>query len=126
MLDKKKDPSMQLDEFVAASLVQIMKGVIKAQEELKGTGGRVNPLMRSTGREHSIGEAEGDGGQPVTLVEFDVAVTAKTSEGSKGGIGVLVAAVGFGAQSQSGKSSGSESRIKFTVPILLPRQKRIA
>ena len=115
---------MELEDFVAESLIQIVKGVRRAQDELKGTGARVNPHMRSTAKDHTIGEAEMDGGQPVSNVEFDVVVTATKGAGSKGGVGVALGVVGLGTQAQSDSKSGQESRIKFKVPILLPRQQR--
>ena len=113
---------MNLKDFVAESLVQIVGGVVAAQEQLKGTRARVNPLMRVTSDESSIGTAEGDGGQPVYAVEFDVVVTAAEGTGTKGGIGVAVGIVGLGSQGQSESKSGQESRIKFKIPLLLPSQ----
>lgn len=115
---------MNLKDFVAESLVQIVSGVTQAQEQLKGTGARVNPLMRFMNDKSSIGDADGDGGQPVYPVEFDVVVTAAEGTGTKGGIGVAVGIVALGSQGQSESKSGQESRIKFKIPLLLPQQKR--
>ncbi|MGH8758778.1 MAG: hypothetical protein ACREVW_04595 [Burkholderiales bacterium] len=115
---------MELKDFVAESLIQIVQGVALAQKELKGSGARVSPRMRATDKAHTIGEAEMDGGQPVSSVEFDVVVTATKGKGSKGTIGVVVGALGLGTQAQSESKSGEESRIKFKVPVLLPLQER--
>jgi len=54
-------------------------------------------------------------------VEFDVAVTAEKSEGTKGGIGVFVGSIGLGAQGKSDLKNQSVSRIKFSAPISLPK-----
>lgn len=113
---------MELKDFVSEALVQIVRGVAQAQNELKGTGARVSPRMRSTDKSHTIGEAEMDGGQPVSHVEFDVLVTAAEGTGSKGTVGVVVGVLGLGTQAQSEAKSGQESRIKFKVPLLLPLQ----
>lgn len=115
---------MELEDFVAESLIQIVNGVRRAQDGLKGTGARVNPQMRSTLAAHTIGNAEMEGGQPVSNVEFDVVVTATKGTGSKGGVGVALGVVGLGTQAQSDAKSGQESRIKFKVPILLPPQQK--
>lgn len=115
---------MNLQQFVAESLVQIVNGVREAQTQLKGSGARVAPLMRNTTAKDSIGSAEGDGGQPVFLVEFDVLVAAAEGTGTKGGIGVVVGVLGLGSQGQSESKTGQDSRIQFKVPLLLPAQSR--
>jgi hypothetical protein len=115
---------MNLKDFVTETLVQIVSGVVQAQEKLNGTRARANPQMRSTSDKSSIGEAEGDGGQPVYPVEFDVVVTAAEGTGTKGGVGVAVGVFALGSQGQSEAKSGHESRIKFKVPLLLPTQQR--
>lgn len=115
---------MKLEDFIAESLIQIVNGVRRAQKDLKGTGARVSPQMRMTLKEHTIGNAEMDGGQPVSNVEFDVLVTATEGKGSKGGVGVVVGIVGLGTQAQSDAKQGQESRLKFKIPILLPLQGR--
>ena len=115
---------MNLQEFVAESLSQIVLGVKQAQSSVAATGARVAPLMRTTIDKESIGQAEGDGGQPVYAVDFDVVVMAAAGKGTKGGIGVVVGAIGLGSQGQSESKIGHESRIRFKVPLLLPPQPR--
>ena len=115
---------MELKDFVAQSLIHIVSGVAEAQKHLKGTSARVSPRMRSTDKEHTIGQAEMDGGQPVSYVEFDVLVSAGKEKGSKGTIGLVLGTLGLVTQAQSGSKSGEESRIKFKVPIILPLQER--
>lgn len=115
---------MNLEDFVAEGLSQIVKGVIKAQKAIHDTEALINPHMRTTSHEHSIGQAEGHGGQPVSYVAFDVAVTATDATGTKGGIGILVGSIGLGSQGKTETSKGSESRIQFKVPVLLPSSKK--
>jgi hypothetical protein len=64
-------------------------------------------------------------GEVVGMVEFDVAVRATEGKETKGGIGVVAGVIGLGSSGKSDSSSGSESRIKFSIPVLLPvhRQK---
>ena len=115
---------MNIEEFVSESLTQIIRGVQKAQENVTGTGARINPQMRFTRKEESIGEAEGYGGQPVSYVSFNVSVIASEGTGTKGGIGIVVGAIGLGSQGQSESSASNESRIQFKVPILMPTQNK--
>jgi hypothetical protein len=118
------DP-LQLQEFVAESLAQIINGVVNAQRALKDSGGQVNPKLHSLPASQDVyGVVREPDLQPVQLVEFDVAVNAIETKGSKSGIGVLVAAVGLGMEAQSGRSSGSESRLKFKIPVMLPTHTR--
>jgi hypothetical protein len=58
---------------------------------------------------------------PPRGVEFDVAVTTTENTGTKGGIGVFVGAVGFGSQGHSDAGKTQLSRLKLSVPTLLPR-----
>lgn len=117
---------MNLEDFVNVSITQIVRGVIKAQEALADTRSLVNPLMQITDKEYTIGVAEGCAGQPVTNVEFDVAVSVSEGTGTRGGIGIIVGAIGLGSQGRSDSSSGTSSRIKFNIPLLLPPHKEIA
>jgi hypothetical protein len=113
---------MNLQEFVAESLSQIILGVKQAQSSVASTGAQVAPLMRTTIDKDSIGQAEGNAGQPVYTVDFDIAVMATEGKGTKGGIGVVVGSIGLGSQGQSESKNSHESRIRFKVPLLLPPQ----
>ena len=56
----------------------------------------------------------------VTPIEFDVAVTVTGGSEKKGGIGVFSGVFGVGGQASSNAASSSVSRIKFSVPVILP------
>lgn len=107
---------MQLDEFVKASIVQIVKGVKEAQKEVKQLGGVVNPLVGSL---YGLAQRESE------KIEFDVALVVQDAKGSEVGGGISVASVfGIGA-SVSGRQTGSDSyqqtsRVKFNVYVDLP------
>jgi len=114
---------MNIEDFVSESLVQITKGVISAQRQLDDTKALVNPLMRTISEKHKIAEAEMRSGHVVSFVEFDMAVTATKDKETKGGIGVVAGVFTLGSVGKSDAASGSESRIKFSVPLLLPTHK---
>jgi hypothetical protein len=49
-----------------------------------------------------------------------VAVYAKEGTETKGGVGVVVATIALGSQGKSKEDTGSESRIQFGIPLMLP------
>jgi len=114
-------PQVKLQEFVAETLKEIIAGVKEAQEYAGQQGATVNPHMR-------LAEATESGGvavvQGVRLkeVEFDVAVVAEKAEETKGGVKVGIGLFNLATQGQSDSSSSSTSRVRFSVPIALPRQ----
>lgn len=111
---------MELKQFVAESIKQIIDGVNEAREYADANGAMVNP--RRWGWNHSNVQAKYDRktGAAIETIEFDVAVTAAEGTATKGGIGVFMGAVNLGSQGQSENSQSSVSRLKFSVPIVLP------
>jgi hypothetical protein len=116
---------MQLEDFVAQALVQLARGVTKAQAELQDSDARVVPKMArlfsgSSSTNEAFGWSEDTEDTPVFLVDFDVAVTVVEGTETKGGIGVVVGAFALGSQGRSDSTSSAVSRMKFKVPFLLP------
>ena len=116
---------MELKNFVAEALKQIVDGVIIAQEYGRTKGARINPLhlpvRNAEGKSHSVtfrSDIPHD-------IEFDVAVTTTTGSGTSGGVGVFVGPVGVGSKGQTTKANESISRIKFTIPVVLPSEKEV-
>jgi hypothetical protein len=111
---------MDLQDFVAQTLCQIVEGVKTAQEKVKASGAVVNPHLNS-GHEQ-LGKAgflfTSDG--PAQVVQFDVALTVMEGTGTKGGIGVFAGAINLGSGGQSKAENTSVSHVKFSVPLLLP------
>lgn len=100
---------MELQDFIAETLKQIISGVRRAQESAIDLGAKINPR----------------GGAMVEMrnVHFDVAVSTSEGTDKKEGIGVLVGPLGsVGSEDQADASSGARSRIKFSVPLKLPIQ----
>lgn len=112
---------MELKDFVRESLTQIMLGVSEAQRILaeENKGGEISPSISSErGKSNMIFSPSG---MPIQNVDFDVAVTAQEKTGTKGTIGVAISIIKLGAQGESNESNTQNSRIKFSVPITLPR-----
>lgn len=120
---------MNLEEFVSLSLIQIVNGMIKADEALEACGAAVNPLevaytdKHKPAAQYAKGKSESGRYPIIEKVEFDVVVRATTESETKGGIGIAVGAINLGNLGQSGSQDSSESRIKFSVPVLMPNSK---
>ena len=115
---------MKLEDFVAETLMQIVKGVATAQQQAAERGAQINPSQLSCRTDQGTvvlwDKRTGVLGQQV---EFDVAVTAVEDKKTKGGVGVFVGPLALGSQGESGKVNQSVTRIKFSVPVLLPTAK---
>jgi len=113
---------MDLKEFVAETITQIVEGVKDAQSRAKQHGARVNPHLTTSADlavKHGILIASGSAAQ---LVGFDVAITAKEGTETKGGIGIVVGAFALGSTGQSKEEGSAVSRVKFCVPLVLPEE----
>src|SRR5437667_10490301 len=102
------DEPLQLREFVAETIKQIIDGVATAQEYATGKKAIVNPL------------AERFRNPEPQLISFDVAVTAARGSKTQGGIAVFTGAFGLGSKGQSERSNEIVNRIQFSVPVSLP------
>ncbi|SFK45002.1 trypco2 family protein [Rhodanobacter glycinis] len=123
---------MDLRNFIREALVQIAQGIDDASAELKDSTAIVNPAnVVGTGGSSDAkvyGYLTNDRPESVRLavqrVDFDVAVVATTGTETKGGIGILVGSIGLGGQGKSDTSSSSQSRIQFSVPMVLPASRK--
>lgn len=111
---------MDLKTFVSESLHEIVAGVAEGNRLMKAVGGAANPEI--SGHNGAASKMLMSlGGSPVLMVSFDVAVNAESTAGAKGGIGVFFGAVGIGSQADAKSVSDVATRLKFEVPIVLPR-----
>ena len=107
---------MELETFIAETLRQIVKGVKTAQQHQDCEGAQINRKIETLS---AMGGAPSDE-TPPQQIEFDVAVTVTEESEKKGGIGVFTGVVGIGGQANSNTANCSVSRIKFSVPVVLP------
>jgi hypothetical protein len=104
---------MELEEFVQNSLVQIMRGIMSAQEEWKSkcSGyGVISPAW----------DGPDDFRNRTQEVKFDVAVTAATKTEGGGGGGIKVVAFDISGKIGHSVENATVSHISFSVPILPP------
>ena len=115
---------MQLHEFVETTLVEIVEGVVHANEHFEKSeiDGAANPpgaeRVSRSGTDHL-------GVSNVHAIAFDVAVTVDeticgTSE-KKAGIAIKVLSATIGKATSLESSHSSVSRLQFTIPLQLPR-----
>ncbi len=120
---------MELKSFIAAALVQIAEGIDAANEKLNCSEATVNPrnITVPEGWEKVYGVWNKNALEMhpiVELIEFDVAIQIKEDSEASGKAGLSVAQIGFGAKGSISESRGTESRIKFKIPMVYPRAKQ--
>lgn len=103
---------MNLKDFVAASLQQILEGVRQAQNVEGGSHINAENAGIPDGKNAFSAGTYGN----FTLVEFDVAVSAETS--GKGGANLKV--FGVGVEGGTEHKAGTANRIAFAIPVRLP------
>ena len=112
---------MELNEFIEATLLQIIEGVNSAGSKAAEFGGEVNPRINADQKEESKHGFLNASGRSAAIVRFDVALSASEGTGTKGGISVLGGAINLGAGGHSSQENSTVSRIQFSVPLILPR-----
>ncbi|AUG01405.1 hypothetical protein CXQ81_12585 [Pseudomonas sp. 09C 129] len=123
---------MELKDFIKNSLCQIAEAILDANEELKGTDAVVNPTRMQTNSNNSQAygrTVKADDNtylsktRIVEKVEFDVSVTTDAESQVNGGIKISIASVSVKGGGESSDKAGSESRIKFSIPMVFPSQR---
>ncbi|MFZ3080730.1 MAG: hypothetical protein WA109_13700 [Bellilinea sp.] len=104
---------MELKEFVAESIIQLIEGVKLAQVHAEDN----NALVAPRGNQKEI-----NFGWKPQNIEFDVAVTTTDTAEGTGGAGIFVAALTLGGKVKGEISNQTLSHIKFTIPIYLQPQ----
>lgn len=114
---------MNLRDFIREALVEIVAGVDAARSEVAKHGSLAGS-DQIHGHTQEAGILNDAQGRTVSMVEFDIALANADSKDTKGGIGVFLGSVGLGSQGASHGETSSHSRIKFSVPLVLPGGKR--
>jgi len=113
---------MELKDFVAKTLSEIIEGVIVSQQNVQDKGAIISPAqMAMLG---GVLMSAPTGHQSVQLVDFDISLTEIQSGEVKGGIGVFFGSVGLGTQGKSETENSAMNRVKFSVPIIFPKQNK--
>lgn len=118
---------MELQDFISGTLVQIARGIELAAAQLKDSKALVNPRNVATASvksEHVYGylNTEKRYFKVVQKIDFDVAVTAEKGRETKSGLGISVGSISVGTHGKSESTNSSVSRIRFSIPMVLPME----
>lgn len=113
---------MELKEFIKTALTDIVSAVKEVQEDVKEYA-TIAPLMGTGNKESAI--LMEDGVAHISNIDFDVAVTTEAKENAENGIkaGIKIASIlniGVGSKGDETESNQNISRIRFSIPVLLP------
>ncbi len=112
---------MKLDKFVEESIKQVIAGVDAAKKYGDTHNAQVNPASASFSSQSETVVYCSNTGVPIQQIEFDVAVTvtkgSSSTDDSEANVGEVSVA---GNASTTESKDSSVSRIKFTIPVLLP------
>lgn len=116
---------MELKDFVRDSILQIVAGMVEAQDAVGEYGASVNPPPAANPGPSAVKyvAAGPDGKNVVSLVqelEFDVALTVRGSTKGGGEISVRVGLIGGEVGGNAEKGHEDISRLKFKVPVGFP------
>ncbi len=104
---------MKLQELVSKALIDVVTGVKEAQQKLKDVGGVVVPPDGYSASAESLNlHIRGNNAEPVELVEFDIPLSVRGKLTTTGEQEELVVCDG---------KEGSVSRVRFRVPVVLPK-----
>ena len=119
---------MNLEEFVQATLCQIIGGVRKAQEETRlpdrhhSEADLINPRVMYSAdnapKEKYFARVDRN---LIHFVSFDVAVTSEQSTQGNGGFSIKVAGLGLNASASGTDRDTVVSRVKFEIPLAYPQ-----
>lgn len=123
---------MELKEFIKASLVQINQAISESNEQLEESGAVINPkgVQINSDNSQAYGRQswkdEHHKYKVVQKIDFDVAVYAQNDETAGGGAKISIASIGIGAEAEVKNMNKSESRLKFSIPVIYPEGKEQA
>ena len=113
---------MELKEFIKSTIKQIAESVDELNQEFDGKQTFVNPTnIKGIGEKPYVPFAFTD--YNVTNIDFDLSVDVENKEGTTGQVGVLASVIGVGVSSTEGRVQHSESKVRFTIPVILPSKK---
>ena len=115
---------MELDEFIEATLMSIVRGITRAQAD-SAVGSFVAPLLQGK-RRNDVGNfhLKGDKSRQATVVQFDVQVGTESTRQLEGKTGVkarlYVVDVDLAGGGTSVTGATRTHRLQFAIPIEIP------
>lgn len=115
---------MELKEFIKESLSQIIDAIKETQEKYKDTNVVICPdnIQEVKDGLYILDENEYDNyssRSKVQNIDMDIAISVTEKEGNKSGLGIAKI-INAGISSENTQQNESISKIKFSIPIVLP------
>lgn len=121
---------MELKDFIKEAIKDISEAITESNSELQDHGVIVNPRrvgIEKNDKSNLLGyiispskNSDPNYLRPVHMLSFDISVTATTKQNGKEGIGVNVAGIKLGKDTDKVSSNDTASRLSFSIPIALP------
>ena len=114
---------MELKEFVISTISQVIDAVEELNASYEGKDAVINPSSPDKLKDKSMNLGTKSGNRLVTDIEFDLTVSVEESKDAGGKVNVLACVIGGDVSKSRTEGNSSVSRVKFTVPVLLPSRK---
>jgi hypothetical protein len=115
---------MELKDFIAQTISQIMEGVKEAQKLAEKLGGGVNPKGQVYLTAESAPFMDKETTRIGDFIHFDVEVEVTEGKTESGGAKISIPSIGgFGGKLSRKKQNRSINRVKFRLPVIYPKGK---
>ncbi|WP_162906568.1 hypothetical protein [Algihabitans albus] len=120
-----------LKDFVRSAILEVVGGLTEAQHALQSPEAgssypvQVVPNWRNVRGANQAVAFDFDTGQPIDMVEFDIAVTTGDTTHAGGGAGIQVVGIKLGGEAGQRVEQASTSRVKFKVPVAWPTNQSV-
>lgn len=113
---------MELKDFVANTIGEIIEGLVEAQKRVTPHGAYINPgnLMRSTKEPGESALWDNRNNNYARPISFDVALTVEEGTNTGAKVGVAAGIFNLGAGGASENKQLAVNRVQFTIPVLFP------
>jgi hypothetical protein len=113
---------MELKDFIAQTISQVMEGVNEAQKLAEKVGGAVNPKGQLYLTADSAPFMDKETTRIGDFINFDVAIEVNEEKEESGGAKISVPSIGgFGGKLFRKRQNKSMSRVNFRLPIIYPK-----
>jgi len=118
-----QNANINLEDFVSEVLQQLINGVKKAQQHAKDNDAHINSNRIKRDFNTTDFRITNENAKVlVQEIEFDVAVSVSAQGNLKGGMGLVIPALGIGYQAEKETVNSTVSRVKFKIPVAFPPQ----
>jgi hypothetical protein len=121
--NKKTTHDMELKDYIKETLTQIIQGVSEAQKFAAENNSKINPSnVQLFYKGDNPIYSDKNNNNYAQIIDFDIAITVTEGNNNKGGVGVFFGTFGAGGQIENQQMNSNVNRIKFSVPVFLPKQ----